>query len=148
MKMLIKRALLLMLTGMLCTDIFAQGTGRGWGIQSNYQRMFDPETIETLSGEIFKIEKFKPLRQAASGIHLVLLTNNNQSIDVHVGPAWYLDNQDTKLGKDDQIEVTGSRITYKGETAIIATEIKRGDQLLKLRDEKGFPYWAGWRKMR
>jgi len=148
MKMLIKSALLLLLTGLLCINIFAQGTGRGWGIQSSYQRMFDLAKIETLRGEIFKIEKFKPFRRAASGIHLVLLTSDNQSIDVHVGPSWYLDNQDTKLTKGDQIEVTGSIITYKGETAIIAAEIKRGDQLLKLRDEKGFPYWAGWRRMR
>lgn len=28
----------------------------------------------------------------------------------------------------------------------IAAEVKKGDEVLKLRDENGMPYWAGWRK--
>jgi hypothetical protein len=41
--------------------------------------------------------------------------------------------------------VKGSRIIYNGKAAIIAAEVKKGDALLKLRDENGIPAWAGWR---
>ncbi|MBK8981835.1 MAG: hypothetical protein IPM38_05805 [Ignavibacteria bacterium] len=29
---------------------------------------------------------------------------------------------------------------------IIAKEIIKGDEVLTLRDDNGYPYWAGWRK--
>jgi hypothetical protein len=43
------------------------------------------------------------------------------------------------------VEVKGSRITFEGKPAIIAAEIKKGEETLKLRDENGFPVWSGWR---
>lgn len=66
-------------------------------------------------------------------------------ISVHLGPSWYLENQDIKLGPKDKGEVKGARVTFAGKPAIIAAEVKKGDQVLTLRDEAGFPVWAGWR---
>lgn len=40
----------------------------------------------------------------------------------------------------------GSRISFEGNPAIIAAEVKKGDEVLKLRDEKGVPFWSGWRR--
>jgi hypothetical protein len=53
-----------------------------------------------------------------------------------------------KLGIDakDKIEVKGSRITFGGRPAMIAAEMKKGDEVLKLRDDSGFPVWSGWRR--
>lgn len=42
------------------------------------------------------------------------------------------------------MEVTGSRVTFDGKPAIIAAEVKKGGETLKLRDEKGRPVWSGW----
>ena len=46
------------------------------------------------------------------------------------------------LAKDDQIEVTGSRVKYGDSDAIIAREIRKGSTVLTLRDEKGIPEWG------
>jgi hypothetical protein len=43
----------------------------------------------------------------------------------------------------DKVEVTGSRVTYEGQPTIIAGEVKKGAQVLKLRDAAGVPVWAG-----
>jgi len=43
-------------------------------------------------------------------------------------------------------EVKGSRITYNGKPAIVAAEVKKGDTVLKLRDDNGIPVCAGWRR--
>ena len=43
----------------------------------------------------------------------------------------------------DNIEVKGSKITFDGAPVIIAAEVKKGDAILKFRDENGFPAWAG-----
>jgi hypothetical protein len=124
--------------------MMGKGSG-GWGANSAYCRMYDPKTVETVSGTIEKIETITPMKGMSIGKHLILKTDK-ETISVHLGPSWYLDAQDTQLVVGDKIEVKGSRIAYEGNPAIVAEEIKKGDEILKLRDENGFPAWAGWRR--
>jgi hypothetical protein len=121
-----------------------RGSG-GWGMGSQYQRMYDPKTVETLSGTIESIDKITPMKGMYYGIHLLLKTDK-ETIPVHLGPGWYIERLDTKIGKGDKIEVKGSRVTMMGGPAIIASEVRKGDSVLKLRDENGIPAWAGWRR--
>jgi hypothetical protein len=51
-----------------------------------------------------------------------------------------------KIQPKDTVEVKGSRVTVQGQPALIAAEVKKGDEVLKLRDEAGIPMWAGWRR--
>jgi hypothetical protein len=44
------------------------------------------------------------------------------------------------------VEVKGSRVTIAGKPVVIAAEVKKGDETLKLRDDNGIPAWAGWRR--
>ncbi len=60
---------------------------------------------------------------------------------MHLGPAWYIDKQTPKIETNDTITVTGSRITIDGKPAIIAAQVKKGNEVLKLRDENGIPVW-------
>jgi hypothetical protein len=121
-----------------------RGSG-GWGMGTNYQRMYNAATVETLSGTVVSIEKITPSRGMYYGIHLILKTDK-ETIPVHLGPAWYVERLDTKIEKGDHIQVSGSRVTFDGKPAIIAAEVGKGDTILKLRDDNGFPLWAGWRK--
>ncbi|MCI0532511.1 MAG: hypothetical protein L0Y74_11305 [candidate division Zixibacteria bacterium] len=106
--------------------------------------MYDPNTVTTISGEVIIVERITPLKGMSFGIYLMVKTDTEE-ISVHLGPAWYVANQDEKIYPNDQVEITGSRITYEGKPAIIAAEIKKGDAVLVLRDENGYPLWAGWR---
>ncbi len=121
-----------------------QGSG-GWGRDSGYNRMYDPKTVETISGEVVSVEKITPRHGMSYGVHLIVKTDG-ETVSVHLGPGWFIERQDVTIEPEDKIEVTGSRITYQGKPAIIAAEVKKGDEVLKLRDENGIPYWAGWRK--
>ena len=121
-----------------------KGSG-GWGKGSNYQRMYNPSTVETLSGTVESIDKITPTRGMSYGIHLRLKTDK-ETISVHLGPGWYIERLDTKIGKGDNIQVKGSRVTIMGKPALIAAEIKKGDRVLVLRDSAGIPAWSGWRR--
>jgi hypothetical protein len=121
-----------------------KGSG-GWGQGSGYNRMYDPNTVETISGAVLSVEKITPGHGMSYGVHLIVKTDG-ETISVHLGPGWFIERQDITIEPKDIIEVTGSRISYQGKPAIIAAEVKKGDELLKLRDENGIPYWAGWRK--
>jgi hypothetical protein len=79
------------------------------------------------------------------GIHLEL-KGDKETVSVHLGPAWFVENQDTTIEVGDKIGVKGSRVTFEGKPALIAAEVRKGDEVLKLRDETGTPLWSGWRR--
>jgi len=108
--------------------------------------MYNPKTAETISGEVVSVDKFTPLKGMSYGVHLTVKTDK-ETISVHLGPAWYIENQDVKIEPKDKIQVKGSRITFDGKPAIIAAEVKKGQEVLRLRDENGFPVWSGWGRM-
>jgi hypothetical protein len=117
------------------------GQGQGWGAGS-YNRMFNPQTVETLTGEVVGVNRFTPAQGMSYGVHLTLKTDK-ETVPVHLGPGWYVEKQGVTLAAGDKVQVTGSRITYQDKPAIIAAEVKKGDQVLKLRDATGTPAWAG-----
>jgi len=121
-----------------------RGSG-GWEPGGAYGRMYNPATVETFSGEVADIQQFLPRGGMSPGVHLQLKTEE-ETIEVHLGPAWFIANQDVQIQMGDRLEVKGSRVTINDKTALIAAEIKKGDETLLLRDAKGFPAWSGWRR--
>ena len=121
-----------------------KGSG-GWGMGAAYGKMYDPKTVETISGEVISVDKIIPVKGMSYGVHLTVKTDK-ETISVHMGPGWFMENQDIKVGPKDKVEIKGSRITFEGKPAVIAAEVRKGDEILKLRDEDGFPVWSGWRR--
>jgi hypothetical protein len=107
--------------------------------------MYDPKAVETISGEVTVVDRITPVKGMSGGVHMNVKTDK-ETISVHLGPSWYLENQDVKIAAKDKVEVKGARTTFAGKPAIIATEVKKGDEVLKLRDDSGFPVWSGWRR--
>lgn len=152
--------------GLLVTAlVFAQsrGTQDAWGPGSHYGRMYNPQTVQTITGEVVSVDKFAPMmgmshgRMGApggamgmrggamgmpSGIHLMVKTAT-ETVSVHLGPSWFLEKQEVQIKPGDQVKVTGSRITFDGKPAIIASEVSKGGRVLKLRDANGAPVWSG-----
>src|SRR5512139_3522479 len=121
-----------------------RGSG-GWGMGSQYNSMYNPATVETVLGTVELVDRVTPMKGMNYGIHLVIKTDK-ETIAVHLGPSWYIERLDTKIEKGDRIEVKGSRVTIAGKPTIIVAEVKKGDNVLVLRDSQGIPAWAGWRK--
>ena len=115
------------------------------GPGGQYMRLYDPKTVETLAGEVVSADLVTPMKGMSQGVHLTVKTDK-ETIPVHLGPSWYLENQDMKLAPKDKVEVEGSRVTLAGKPAIIAAEVKKGDEVLVLRDESGLPAWSAMRR--
>jgi hypothetical protein len=120
------------------------GSG-GWGMGSPYQRMYDPAAVGTVSGTVESVDKVMPMKGMQAGIHLTVRTET-ETVDVHLGPEWYIERLDTRIEKGDRIEVKGSRVVVAGKHVLIAAEVKKGETVLVLRDKNGVPVWAGWRR--
>jgi hypothetical protein len=135
-----------------CSDVLAQRGinrkgGGGQGRSSEYGRMYNANTVETLSGTVTNVERITPTRGRSCGIHLTIKTED-ENICVHLGPAWFIDSLDLAIVDNDTLEIKGSRITFEGNPVIIAAIVEKGGQTLTLRDEIGVPVWSGWRQRR
>jgi hypothetical protein len=119
-------------------------TSGGWGPGAAYSRTYDPRTVETITGEVVSVERIRPLKGMSYGVHIVLKTDGG-IVSVHLGPAWYIENQDVRILPKDRVEVKGSRVVLQGKPTMIASEVRKGDDVLVLRDGNGVPAWSGWR---
>jgi DNA/RNA endonuclease YhcR with UshA esterase domain len=102
--------------------------------------VYDRSTEVTLSGTVDEVQSHQG-RVGGTGTHLMLATDAG-TIDVHLGPTNWLASKEYTFAKGDRIEVTGSKVTLDGTAAIIARQVKRGDQTMVLRNENGIPLWS------
>jgi hypothetical protein len=77
----------------------------------------------------------------------VVLTVNTGSdtLPVLLGPQWFIGGQKMKISAGDTVELKGVKTARRGRDIFIAAEIKKGQEVMTLRDENGRPAWAGWR---
>jgi hypothetical protein len=104
------------------------------------ERDYDPKTVETIGGNVLSVEKITPAKRRGDWVQLMLQTQK-ETIAVQLGPAWYIDKQTPRIEANDTITVTGSRLTLDGRLAIVAADVTKGNELLKLRDDNGLPFW-------
>jgi hypothetical protein len=130
---------------LLATGAWAQPGGGpgGRGAGMHYGTMWDASSVTTVSGEVTAVEKYTPGRGGSSyGLRLTLKTDK-EPLPIILGPAWYVEQQHFAVAPKDRVEIKGSRLSIQGQPTVIAAEVKKGDQILKLRDDKGIPLWTG-----
>ena len=112
-----------------------------------YKKIFDSKTIKTISGQVIKIDQVVEFGYGLQ-MRLILFIDRNEILTVYMGPAYYLigpwQEKHFKLG--DKVTVSGSQVIVSGEPLMIATTVKIGNEVLRLRDKDGIPEWIGWRK--
>jgi hypothetical protein len=126
------------ITKMMTTVVFAIGL---LGIHNALAEPdYDAKTVETIGGKVLSIEKTTPAKKRGYWIDVMLQTANG-TIAVQLGPAWYIDKQTPRIEANDTITVTGSRVTMDGRSAVVAADVTKGNELLKLRENNGIPVW-------
>ncbi len=145
-----KCAAVFTMVGLACalTQTEAVGqTGRnqpaslGWGATSQYNRLYDPDAVKMLSGEVLGIEQFTPVGGAFPGLHL-LMQDEGETVSIHLGPVWFIEDQEIQIQIGDHVRVLGSSVLFDGKRAIIAAEVVEGSDTLSLRYPNGVPVWS------
>jgi len=106
----------------------------------NRMPRYDKSTEVTLKGTVERVESHTG-KMGWNGTHFVVRFAS-ETLSVHVGPSAYVAQQGFVFTPGDEIEVTGSRISFEGSEVLIAQKIRKGESLLPLRDEQGFPVWS------
>ncbi|MHB8909824.1 MAG: PRC-barrel domain-containing protein [Syntrophales bacterium] len=112
-----------------------------------YKEIFDSKTMRTVSGEVIRVDHV-PEPGFDMDIRLTVFVEKKEILPVYLGPAFYIvgSEQGKYFKRGDKVTVTGSQVTVRGETFILATTVKRGNEILRLRGEDGTPGWVGWKK--
>jgi hypothetical protein len=98
------------------------------------------EQVVQLRGEVVDVYQTSSKRGLRSGVYVLLQTNEG-TLEVSLGPNWYLEEQQFSLEPDDWILVEGTRTRKGGTSSLMAHRVTRGEQVLMLRDENGMPLW-------
>jgi sporulation protein YlmC with PRC-barrel domain len=112
-----------------------------------YKQFFDPKTMKTISGQVIKVDQV-PEPEFGMEMRLTVFIDKREILPVYLGPAFYIvGSEQTKHFKiGDNVTVSGSLVTVRGESFMLATIVKRGNEILRLRDKDGLPEWIGWKK--
>lgn len=111
------------------------GPGRG-EMPCIYGGMFDTDDLVTLQGTATAVNRYG----GHQGMFLTLQTAQ-ETLEVHLGPAWYLADQGFDIVSNSPVEVKGFRNDLQGESILIASEVTQGDRVLQLRNANGYPLW-------
>lgn len=137
---------MILLTAGFSIAALAQTTGGQGRRPGRGMPRYDPSTEVTLKGTVEEVKQLTG-RMAMSGTHLTLKAESG-TYDVHLGPTAFLSSHKFDVAKGDQIEVIGSKVNVAGAEAVLAREVKKGDNRLSLRNAQGIPEWSGGRRSR
>jgi hypothetical protein len=153
---LVRRPILLVVIAVSYAAIFVssmsagQGFGRtggSGGARNDGQQKYDPYQEETISGQVITVKDIDVNNGKITGVGLELRTMS-QTINVYLGPHIYVDLENVKIVAGDVVDIRGVRAAYHGQDVFLAGEVRRGYDVLKLRDQNGVPLWAGTRQGR
>jgi hypothetical protein len=105
---------------------------------------YDKTTEMTVEGTVKEV-RYPDDGRGRKGLHLTLEAGE-ETWDVHLGPAAYVETKGFSLAAGDAIVVTGSRVEIDGKPVLIARQLTKGDAKLELRDGEGRPLWARARR--
>ncbi|MGP1382320.1 MAG: hypothetical protein ACTS2F_02115 [Thainema sp.] len=116
-----------------------RGGGPGWGGGPCCDdAVFDSAELETLEGTALEVNQYN----GHQGVFVRMQTGQGP-VEVHLGPAWYLEDQGIEVTPGSALTVTGFRNQFNNQPMVMATELQSGDQVVQLRDADGFPVWMG-----
>jgi hypothetical protein len=100
--------------------------------------LFDADDVVTLQGTATAVNRYG----GHQGMFLTLQTAQ-ETLEVHLGPAWYLEDQGFAITPNSPVSVKGFRSDWNGQPVLMASEVTQGDRVLQLRDANGYPLWMG-----
>ncbi|HUI28660.1 MAG TPA: hypothetical protein VLX91_00485 [Candidatus Acidoferrales bacterium] len=115
------------------STLFAQGMGQR-------RQFYDTSTVTTVTGTIATVDSQAAPRGDSYMIRLTV-KDTSGTIPVMVGPSFYINSQNISFNKGDAIQVTGSKMNFRGNDVILAAQIVTGGKTIKLRDDSGRPVW-------
>jgi hypothetical protein len=153
-KLCMMAGLVLALVAPVLAQVTGPGRGHGIGGTRPAPATQEGEKAATLTEVCRRAESVKVTGQVESlavqpgrvgriKVQTAVLKTRDGSLTVHLGPVFYVHQQQFPLKVGDTWEVTGFKTTLGQKPVLIARDVKMGGHVLKLRDQAGKPLWRG-----
>ena len=105
--------------------------------------LYNPEKQEIISGEVITLED--PVRGWCETVHMTVQTEKGPVL-VHLTSRKYITDKANSIEPEDKVEIKGSRSSYGDEQVFIAAEVRKGNSVLRIWDDKEGLVPEGWIK--
>jgi len=102
---------------------------------------YDVATEATFKGVIDDVHDRQCPISGGMGAHFNLKLADGKIVEVHLATTKFVKNYEVAFNKGDAVEVIGSKVEFEGGDAILAREVKRGNDDFLFRDPQGKPIW-------
>lgn len=123
---------------------FAEENYTGWGIDSEYNQLFNNKERDRLKGVVVKFVSITPFEGMAKGTALLLDEGDGERILVHICPEAFASARETGIRKGAQVKIKGAWAVIDDEDIFMAAKIKQGENYsFKVRlTSDGTPFWT------
>jgi hypothetical protein len=107
--------------------------------------------MKLIAGKVIRVDRVCPVSGKSHmmvadgewwGVHLHLLRwAASDTVHVHLGPAWFVDNQGVKIKVRDYVSIVGANVRFRNEKRVVAARVEKEDETLRLRTMDGRPLW-------
>lgn len=101
---------------------------------------YDVATEAKFKGVVEEVKDRECPISGGMGAHFMIKVDGKE-VEVHIAPTKFVKSYEVAFQKGDSVEITGTKVTFEGQDAILAREIKRGNDDFVFRDPKGKPIW-------
>ena len=101
---------------------------------------YDLKAEQTISGTVEEVRRVGG-SGPTPGTHVTLRTTTG-TVDLALGPSWYMTEKKFALAKGDQIDVIGAKASVEGGDVILVREIKKGSETMAFRNASGLALWS------
>jgi len=109
--------------------------------QSSAAPKYDVSKEATYKGTITEVKDRECAISRGLGSHFMLKLADGKSYEVHVAKTTFVKDLEIAFKPGDQVEVTGVQLTFEDVDAVLAREIKLGNDVFTFRDKSGKPVW-------
>jgi len=118
---------------------------KGMGNNSGIARTNSTDEIEQISGKLQEIIT-EPCTQTtgrySNGTHLLVKNNDNETLNVHLGPTKVVSGMTNQLNTGEEIHLEMYTTKDLPENHYIAKEFKSGEVSHEIRNSNLKPFWA------
>jgi sporulation protein YlmC with PRC-barrel domain len=116
------------------------GTG-GWGRGSDFNKGWKDGKDVTIQGAVVRLERKSPDTGMGEGLLATIRDEAGQERLVNLGPAWFIQEQQTQLREGDRVTITGRQWARENATITVAQSVRTEHGTLTLRERGGEPVW-------
>jgi hypothetical protein len=122
----------------------SEGIMHGWGMESAYNKLFDPARRVKIKAIVLGVKEIVPMVGMSPGIALDISTSKGERVMAHLGPKWFCPISSIKMKTGETIKLYGVWARIGEERVFMAAKLKKENFYeIKFRLTKnGQPFWT------